>query len=252
MNAAPAEKPVPIFNWPRRHKIAAFLPGFIVLSLLAHIATFFVFRVVYPERVSIPPPPPQVMLLTPGTPENQAFLRWVESEEPALVVAASAATSAAGLLELKYRPSFENARTLPRMVANVSDNVQFPPAKSPLDIIRSAMPRRAPAPTVTEPAPTTIVFAGALSARPTLPRTKFTPGRKASAPLQPSEFLLGVNEAGEVRYAFLQKSCGMAELDGEIADHLARVSFQPAQEKIAWGTARVLWGDDAYAPAAAQ
>jgi hypothetical protein len=245
MNATPTEGSPSIFDWPRRHKLAAFFPSFVALSLLAHIGTFFVFRVVYPERVSIPPPPPQVMLLTPNTPENQAFLRWVESEEPALV-AASSATSATSLLEVKYRPFFETARTMPRMVANPSENVQFPPAKEPLEIIRSVTPRQGAPPAVIQPEPTTIVFGGGLSSRPVVGQTAFKPTLKSSDPLQPTEFLIAVTDGGEVRYAFLQKSSGVPALDAETADHLAHLSFQSAPEKITWGTARVVWGDNVY------
>lgn len=225
--------------------MAAFLPTFVALSLMAHIGTFFIFRVVYPERVSIPPPPPQVMLLTPNTPENQAFLRWVESEESALV-AASSTMSATSLLEVEYRASFETARTMPRMVANPSDNVQFPPAKAPLEIIRSVTPRPAASAAVIQPEPTTIVFGGGLSSRPVVGEAAFQPTLKSSDPLQPTEFLIAVTDGGEVRYAFLQKSSGVPALDVETAEHLAHLSFQLAPEKITWGTARVVWGDNAY------
>src|SRR5580704_14943328 len=73
-------------------------------SLLAHAATFFLFQVVYPQRVTIPQPAPQVSLLTPSSAENMALLRWIEAEDPALVANDNPVVPP-GLAEVRYRPS---------------------------------------------------------------------------------------------------------------------------------------------------
>jgi hypothetical protein len=244
---ATAEPTPLIFSWAKRPRFAAFLPSFLVLSLLAHIGTFFVFRVVYPERVSIPAPPPEVVLLTPHGPENQALLRWIESEEPALI-ASSVRSADEPILAVKYRPSFETLRTMPRPAVTNATEVQFPPAKPPLDLIRSAAQRHEQPAVAIKPLPTKLFFGGALAARPVAKEPPFEIVSKSSVPLEPTEFLLGVSGMGEVSYTFLQRSCGVPALDLAAAEHLERISFEAREDETAWGMARVSWGDDAYNP----
>ena len=43
-----------------------------------------IFQIVYPPAAHVGPPPVQVGLLVPGTPEADAILRWIDSEDPAL------------------------------------------------------------------------------------------------------------------------------------------------------------------------
>ena len=241
-----AGEPAPlIFSWGKRPRFAAFLPSFLLLSLLAHIATFFVFRVVYPERVSIPAPPPEVILLTPSSPENQALLRWIESEEPALA-ASSMSRAGEPAFAVKYRPSFETVRTMPRPAVTNATEVQFPPAKPPLDLIRSAARHAKQTDVAIKPQSTKLSFGGALTARPIAKEPLFVIVPKSSVPLEPAEFLLGVSDTGDVRYSFLQSSCGVPALDVAVAEHLGRISFEAGEGEIAWGMARVSWGDDAY------
>lgn len=241
-----AGEPAPlIFSWGKRPRFAGFLSSFLVLSLLAHIATFFVFRVVYPERVSIPAPPPEVILLTPNGPENQALLRRIESEEPALV-ASSMSSAGEPLFAVNYRPSFETLRTMPRPAVTNPTEVQFPPAKPPLDLIRSAARRDEQTAFDIKPQPTKLSFRGALTTRPVAKEPPFVIDPKSSVPLEPAEFLLGVSETGEVRYSFLQSSCGVPALDVAVAEHLERICFEVGEGEMAWGMARVSWGDDAY------
>ena len=62
MNTDPAEAPPLVFAWWERRPDFLILLGFVMLSLFAHVATFFVFQVVYPQHVTIPPPAPQVCM----------------------------------------------------------------------------------------------------------------------------------------------------------------------------------------------
>jgi hypothetical protein len=130
-------------------------------------------------------------------------------------------------------------------VTNATD-VQFPPAKPPLDLIRSAARHEEPTAVAIKPQPTKLSFGGALTARPVAKEPAFVIVPKSSVPLEPAEFLLGVSDTGEVRYSFLQSSCGVPALDGAVAEHLERISFEAGEGEIAWGMARVSWGDDAY------
>jgi hypothetical protein len=234
-----------VFPWRKGHRLAAFLPGFLLLSLTMHFATFFLFRVVYPQRVSIPPPPPQVSLLMPTTPENQVFLRWIESEDPALV-ASGAGTAPPVVPDVQYRPSFNAVRTAPRAVPAPPQTLHFPPAKPPLDIIRSGETRTRPSPPMVILQPTRFQFEEKLAARLSNEAAHFAPEHRAKDPLEPATFLIGVAADGAVRFTFLQHPCGDATLDTEAADRLSRIRFAPGAEEMIWSIVPVSWGDDAF------
>ncbi len=242
MSETSAKLPPPPFAWWERRPYSIVLPGFILLSLFAHAATFFIFQAVYPQRVTIPPPAPQVSLLTPSTPENRALLDWVEAQNPALV-ASMAKAPAHGLAEATYHPSFERARTAPQTPPPVSEKTQFPPGRSALDLIRSI----APAPPVTpagESTLTRVTFTGDLKRRHLLKAPAFSPS--SGGPLESARFLIGVSDRGEVRYLFLQHSSGNLATDTDTADEIRHASFAPAEAEITWGVAIVSFGDDAY------
>ncbi len=245
MKTDSAEAPPLVFAWWERRPDFLILLGFVMLSLFAHVATFFVFQVVYPQHVTIPPPAPQVSLLTPSTPESKALLDWVESENPALV-AAMAQAPVKGLVELKYHPSFETQRTAPRTPPPLSEKTQFPPARSPLDLIRSVSPL-APAPArVFPPAPTRVTLSGGLASRPFTTPPSFE--ATSRAPLQIAQFLIGANDRGQILYTFLQRSSGDRATDLAAAAQLQKASLAPAEAAITWGFATIAWGEDAYLP----
>ena len=245
MNPA-AKPPAMTFAWETPRKLAVVLPGFLVLSLLAHAATFFLFQIVYPEHVTIAAPPPTVSLLDPQRPDHQALLRLIEAEDPAPVTAAQAVIPPA-LLDVRYRPSYETVRTFPQTLAEPSVVVQFPPPRDPLTIIRSAAPA-APGPAPARaPGVTRLAFSGDLAARALVRNPPVAFQTHRAAPLESARFLIGVTDRGEVRFVFLQSSCGDPATDEAAAAHLAQLSFSPGDAPITWAHAAFTWGDDVYA-----
>src|ERR1700733_6449459 len=111
MNVPPSE-PDLTFHWPVEKGFPFVLFVCVAGSLFAHAATFFLFQVVYPQRVTIPQPAPHVSLLTPSSPENIALLRWIEAEDPALLANDNPVVPP-GLAMVRYRPSFNTLRTEP-------------------------------------------------------------------------------------------------------------------------------------------
>ncbi len=241
-----SDGPELLFAWgkPLRFRWAFF--GLLALSAAVHLATFFLFQIAYPPRVSIPPPAPEVSLLLPTSPENRALLRRIEAEDPALL-AAVAITTPPGLLEPKYHASYETVRTQPRTVAEQFEAVKFPSPKDPLSIIRGGEKAAQLSSAAPPPAPTRVTFSQALAKRApkTEPAWSFDP--RATVPLESAAWLIGVTDRGEVRYVFLQHSSGDSALDKQIAAQLPRLDFQPAESPITWGIATAAWGDDAYA-----
>jgi hypothetical protein len=241
MNAGDAEKAL-IFAWERVRRIPVILPGFLLLSFVAHVVAFFLFRVVYPAQASLPLPQPTVTLLDPSRPDHQALLRWAEAEDPTPTIQTKVTER---LLTVNYRPSYETVRTAPLTLAPEVGRVQYPPARDPLRLIRSVEATPKPLPQPPSTAGTRVAFTGALAERAKAPASVSLKIRSAQ-PLEPADFLVGVTEGGEVRYVVLQRSSGSRELDTEAAEHLRQVQLSPAESPMTWGHARVHWGADAY------
>ena len=239
---APADRLT--FAWPRPEGFPFILFGCVAASLFAHAATFFLFQVADPLGTSIPPSAPQVSVLTPSSPEAIALLHWIDAQDPALVAAASAVTPP-GLLDIPYRPSYEK-KPAPLGPVEQPVAVPFPAARDPLAIIASGEVKAVAPPAIRAPQPTSVRFAAVLASRVPEPLPPLVLHTRATAPVEPTRQLIGVNDHGEVRFVFLQNSCGQPALDEQAAAHLQTLAFAPSDAPITWATATVTWGDDAY------
>jgi hypothetical protein len=243
----PGAPPTPlIFDWPRPDRFSFMFLGFIVISLFAHGATFFLFQVVYPQRVTISQQPPRVSLLTPSTPENIALLHWIEAEDPALA-GGEATADPPGLGEIRYQPSYAIPPAAPlNLPADRPEPVRFPSARDPLSLIDAAAARPAEPRPASPSHATSVSFYGSLASRPLKDRPAFSFSSPSNVPLRPSRFLIGVSDRGEVRYVFLQGSSGDPAFDSLATTRLQQLSFAGNESPIAWGFALFDWGDDAY------
>jgi hypothetical protein len=150
------------------------------------------------------------------------------------------------LLEFPYRASYNTVRTWPQTLPEAPVAVQFPAARDPIAIVRSASPVR-PAPEISTPqTPTRLQFGGDLATRRLQRPLELSFKTRPPAPLAPARFLLGVNARGEVAFSFLQSSSGNAAVDAAAAAHFPRLAFAPADSPVTWGHAVFLWGDDVY------
>lgn len=233
------------FAWDAERTFPLIFAGLVLLSLLAHIATFFLFQVTYPQRVTIPPVAPQVTVLSPDFPEHQPLLAWIAAEDPALS-AQTARAIAPGIQEIPYQPSYALVRTWPLPAPRVVEPVPLPPARSGLELLDAAIRTPAPAGNLLPPVPTTVSVSGPLAGRAL--HGNFEIAVNAAAPLRPAQFLVGVSETGEIRYSFLHRPSGDKDVDNAAAHALGKLSFAPAAEPITWGFVTISWGDDIYAP----
>ncbi len=244
MSAGP-DTPELLFEWERPARFRWKFFALILLSAVVHLSTFFLFQIVYPPRVTIPPPAPEVSLLLPTTPENRALLRRIEAEDPALIATTPSVTPP-DLFQQKYLASYQTVRTQPRTVAAEAPVIRYPAPQDPLTLIRSVAQPAQLASVAPPPVPTRVKFSTALANRAPkeIPAWNFTP--RATAPLEPATFLIGLTARGEVRYLFPQRPSGDPALDTQAAAKLPRLDFQKAEAEITWGIATVTWGDDAY------
>jgi hypothetical protein len=205
-----------------------------------------VFQTLYPPATHSGPAPVQVGLLTPGTPEADAVLRWIESEDPALA-AQPVKAPVPGLQNVPYVPSYAVTHARPAMVAADEAPLPYPAGVSGLELIKMA----ASHPASSQPTPasmaTAIRFSDGLAGAAAGPMPAFDllrPG--ASGPLQPARFLLGVSPTGEVQYVFLQDSSGDKALDLAAGRLLEKVGFRAGGSGIEWGFATLFWGSAVF------
>jgi len=241
-----------IFQWPEPPAISRPLLGCIGLSLLAHALSFYVFQITYPPSAHITPPPAQLSILTPGSAENDAVLRWLDAEDPALA-AKPPETVPPGALDVRYTPSFAEVRAVPKTAEQKQAAPQYPAAVSGIALVQRSLPVPPSAEQPASAPKTQLGFSGGLKTRAIIdePPRKFSPSQLAE--LQPACFLVGVSDRGEVRYVFLRKSSGDKALDQEAESHLARTGFSAAVGNVSpieWGFATFAWGSDVFAPAA--
>lgn len=234
-----------IFAWDPASRQRRTLAWFIGLSLLAHIATFFLFQIVYPERATIAPPAPSVSILDASRPDHQTLLRLIEAEDPAPAAATHAAVPP-HLLDVPYRPSYAIPRTSPRNVEETPVAAGYPPALDPVALIRRVTPDSTPIPAPPAATPTQVIFRDDLANR----KRRHEPAlsiRTMQPELQSASFLIGVQATGEVGFIFPQQSSGDAAVDESANEALHAFQFEPSNEEITWGFAVFDWGGEVYA-----
>lgn len=238
------------FHWPDERAVSFILPGFIALSFFAHAVSFYIFQITYPPSAHIVPPPAQVSLLAAGSPANDALLRWIEAEDPALITKTSEVTPA-HILDVPYVPSFAEVRTQPQITADPTPSLAYPAALSPSALIASAVAEPAALETDTGPRPTLIHYSSSLAHRP-ITQSPLIAFHTSLTELHPTRFMIGVTDRGEVRYLFLQSSSGDKSIDEQAEAHLRQTEFAHADEPLVWGMAIFSWGADAFQKSAAR
>ena len=252
----PSYAPAPgelLFRWERPRPRRVAIAGFLLASVALHALCFYLFQVVYPPAISLLPPPAQVSVIAPTSPEAQSFLTWLSAEDPALAsqTQRSADARAFQLPKLAHIPSY----------VAVSPKLKELPPPKPSQPIPSAMPPAPvpvpPAPNLppAEPAPSQFIFSDVLADLPvTHPELKFHASSR-DAP-ESARFRVAVDSSGAIRYSFLEHSSGDAALDEQARQYLALCRFTPDRNpshegRLTWATATLQFGSDVELPAGA-
>ena len=243
-----------VFRWPER-SASLLLPAFLLLSLVVHAFTFFLFQVAYPPAVSLAPPPAQITLITPDQPESAAFLRWVQAQDPAIAASVQEVAPPPGLGDRLYRPSYATARSFQMEVEPQQALPDFPSARSLLDAPGS--PKAAAAVSERPAVATALAFSEGLAARDAAPGAPLKLALPSRVNLRSTVFLVGVGADGKVRYSFPQAgsegaSSGDPKVDAQAELLLRAHSFAPSPAPLQWGFATFTWGAQAYESAAPQ
>lgn len=232
-----------IFRWPER-SASLVMPAFFLFAVAVHAFAFYIFQVVYPPTLVNAPPPAQVTLITPATPQGAALLQWVQAQDPAAVASVQEVLPPA-LGEIRYTPSYATVQTLPLNAEFPPEPVTFPSAFNLLDYRESAAPT---APVTPLAVASSLAFSESLRGRDTAASPAIVPVAKSQANLRPTVFLVGVNDRGEVRYCFLQESSTDQGIDTEAEALLRGRAFSHSETLLEWGFATFTWGAEAYAP----
>jgi len=230
-----------IFRWPEKG-VSFLLPAFFVLAVLIHASAVFLFQIVYPPVETIAPPQAQVVFIAPTTPENRAFLESLESENPAKV-AQMADLTPVGVGRIDYQPTYRSPSTEPKPVGRNDGSVALPPALSPLALLNT---RRTVEPAPREAIRTTLSLSETLRERDAARGSPIRLEAQVEGAHPPAVFLIGVDDRGELRYAFLQTGSGSHQLDEAAEKALRTYPFRadPSAPGITWGFATFHWGAD--------
>jgi hypothetical protein len=235
-----------LFNWdvPRRRNLT--LIGFLVASFTAHLASFYLFQVVYPPTVSLTPAPQRVNFVTGKSEEGATLFRWLDAEDPALASTTRRPPEAKRNLlgKVQHIPSYTANEPALKEPPPLTVDLRIPTAQPPGPVPMRHPPKPTPLGTV----PTNVAFSNELDrlGQPTFVPTTF----KASTdePPQNAEFRVAVNRQGAVVYCFGVTSSGDPALDEQARQYLALCRFSgrstPNEDSLVWGIATIEWGND--------
>ena len=251
--SAQIQAPAPgglLFHWERPRGRQFAMAGFLLLSLALHALGFYLFQVVYPPPIALLPPPAQVMVIAPTSPEARTYLNWLNAEDPALASQTERPTDARAfqLPRLAHIPSYVAVK--PQLKALPTERpILSPPAAFPPQPVKTneAVPDSPPL-----KAPTTLVFSDPrLVFSGTPPKFKF----QASTPEPPenARFSVAINASGMVRYVLPEHSSGDAALDEQARRYLLLCRFQRStatspNDELTWAIAAFEFGNDLQLP----
>ena len=249
-----------LFNWdaPRGRNLA--IIGFLIASLAAHAAGFYLVQVVYPPTVSLTPAPQRVNLISANSEQGVTLLRWIDAEDPALGSTTRKAPDARRYLlgKVQHIPSYLAREPALKETPPLTVDLRIPSAQPPGPVPAPIRARSKPI----DVAPTQVTFSNELDR---LGQPKFVPTNfKGSSrePPQNAQFRIAVDAGGAVVYCFGLTSSGDATLDEQAREYLTLCRF-PARPVLSgaegststgdlpvWGIATVEWGNDISEPAA--
>ena len=245
MNASTAT-PLLLFNWaaPRRRNLA--ITGFLIASLFAHVAGFYLFQIVYPPTVSLTPAPQRVNLINAGSDEGATLLRWVDAEDPALEFTTRRPSDVKRYLlgKIEHIPSYSASEPALQSAPPLIVDLRVPSAQPAGPVPIAARAPAKPRGTVT----TQVIFSRELDAlgKPSFGPTSFRPSGKE--PPQNTQFRIAVDSRGVVRYCFPLNSSGDPGLDEQARQHFALCRFAQrstsSSDSLVWGIATIEWGND--------
>jgi TonB family protein len=242
-----------VFAWDQPGRRKWTIAGFLFGSFLFHAFCFYIFQIIYPPAVALLPPPGRVSLIAPNSEEGRVLLRWLEAEDPSLASTTQRPTDGRPLPlpTIQHAPSYLTREPALKEIPAAPSDLRLPSAQPPVAVERPR-PQIVGAPKIV---PTALRFSPELEALGSIqsPELKFTASGHESPEV--AQFRIAVNELGEVRSCFLEKSSGDAALNEQARKYLALCRFSPIRNPqsairndLTWGLVTVEWGNDIVLP----
>ena len=238
MSSTPTTRGGFIFDWqPIRWNTRLFL--LILLSVLLHFVAFYLFQIIYPATKTLPPATAQIEVLDWQRPEDRGVLEWTEVHDPSKLTLPRSDSNIVTKLIPDYRPLWNDLnprRRTPDPETNPVPDQTEPSLLTPRLLFAHRTPPLAPA--------THTIFRSSWVLGSSLRRR--APTELPSLPstdrlLEPCQFFIRVNPAGNVTQLFLLHSSSDASIDEKAAAWLRDIRFAPASED-SWDTVRIDWG----------
>jgi hypothetical protein len=227
-----------IFDWqPIRWNTRLFL--LILLSILLHFVAFYLFQIIYPATKTLPPATAQIEVLDWHRPEDRGVLEWTEVHDPSKLTLPRSDTSIVTKLIPDYRPLWNDLnprRRTPDLETDPVPDQTEPSLLTPRLLFVNRTPPPASANHTT--------FRSSWVLGPNLKRrapTALSPLPTTDRLLEPCQFFVRINPAGNVTQLFLLHSSGDVSTDEKAATWLREARFAPAVED-SWDTVRINWG----------
>jgi len=242
-----------LFSWDSSRRRRTMLAAFLLLSLMAHAACFYLFQIVYPTPVALLPPPARVTFIAPDSEEGRTLLRWIDAEDPAVAFTTHPVPGATlgALPKTEHEPSYSTMGPMLKELPMLKPDLRVPTSRPPSAVhfgSRKTVPMKGSARTY-------ISFSKELDqfGTPTLFRSQFAASNEDTP--EALRFRVAVNDVGEIRYCFPINSSGDPALDEQARLQIIRSRFSQNRDvstkpesALVWGTATVHWGSDIARP----
>ncbi len=230
-----------VFQWPEKKHVSISILMFFFLSVFLHAASFYLFQVVYPPAVALPPSPVALQMLQSESSPSAMASPWLQSEDPSLI--------ASTLLQFQHTHTpLHSTPYKPNYSGDSLPLLPFPqpqkPPTLPLTLAPGTMGTMGTMETVVDG--TGDAGGVGVGANAIRPHVAFAPGvvvpeapvLEQDLPIPPTQILVLTSDDGRVFSAFIQNSSTSPQADQLALNWIQKASNLP---KNASFILEILW-----------
>ncbi|OHE77631.1 MAG: hypothetical protein A3F67_10180 [Verrucomicrobia bacterium RIFCSPHIGHO2_12_FULL_41_10] len=257
-----------LFEWPLKTSPRLALPLFLLLAVILHVSTIFLFNIVYDPPQVTKPVSAQILFLLPGSPASEKLSSWLQANDPAIFSPLKTAAAVRPKitpyiyqshyilpLPLRPLPSQEEKSIEPLLPSN--SEITVPPTLDPalffptntfyadtnLNSTKQQWNLSNPQEILSIPTKKTSVrFFDNLTQRlPLVPLEAPVYPDSITTPLRPTELTINIDAEGIPRHAIIRQSSENPLADETATHWVMAQHFTPSSHEN-WGHILVLWG----------
>ncbi len=238
---------VSIFDWIKRAKRPFWFIFFGVISLVVHIACFYLFSIVYPDQKRSTLRPMEIMVLDLDNPKSKSIMNQIDDRLIVLDQELDSATLVSDLPEsgIKFQPFFKDySPKLKEFVANANkpeeslidfSQFQLPPVSGSNLIGKNIQLKKNEKPN--------IVFTWESESREIIKDLNWSQNQELISANLEGELVMqiGINRFGVITHLFPEKSVSQS-FENKVIKALKEIRFsQTTAEMISWATVEISW-----------